>query len=268
MPFAAAHGIGDGEHLKGTTAAPQPFLLRMPFSYVFDPQGLEEIVVQRADEFRGADPYPHLVMDGFLLPQAVQLLEQVFPTPDDAVAWDRFGAEGYEVKMGSSNEAAFPAELRRAIHDLNSGPFIRFLEQLTGIEHLLPDPHLRGGGIHLSRRGDHLGIHADFNWHDGLHAHRRLNLLIYLNPEWQPGWGGELELWDTSASALCRRIEPRFNRAVLFTTRSDTFHGHPAPWAAPEGIHRRSIAMYYYTSERPADEIRPAHSTLYKGYHV
>lgn len=236
--------------------------------YVFDPEHLTQIAQRDADSFRTAEPYPHLVLDDFLRTDAARELEQVFPQPDDAVAWDRFGAEGYEVKLGSSNEPAFPHAIRQAVHDLNSGPFVRFLEELTGIEHLLPDPHLRGGGIHLSRRGDHLGIHADFNWHEGLQAHRRLNLLIYLNPRWQEDWGGALELWDTTASQLCRRVEPLFNRAVLFTTRSDTFHGHPQPWAAPDGIHRRSIAMYYYTSQRPADEIRPAHNTLYKGYHV
>ncbi|MBX3727417.1 MAG: 2OG-Fe(II) oxygenase [Xanthomonadales bacterium] len=236
--------------------------------YAFDPARLAAIAQADADGFRNADPYPHLVMDGFLRPEVATRLEQAFPGPDDAVAWDRFGAQGYEVKLGSAREEAFPAPLRQAIHDLNAGPFIRFLEALTGIEHLLPDPHLRGGGLHLSRRGDHLGIHADFNWHDGLQAHRRLNLLIYLNPQWQDGWGGELELWDTQARERVRRVEPLFNRAVLFATRSDTFHGHPAPWAAPEGVHRRSIAMYYYTSTRPAEEQRPAHSTLYKGYHL
>jgi hypothetical protein len=237
-------------------------------SLVFDPVRLIALAEQQAQRFQTADPYPHLVMDGFLLEAEARRLLAVFPGPEAAIAWDRFGADGYEVKLGSSDELSFPEPLQQAVQQLNSGPFIRFLERLTGIEHLLPDPHLRGGGIHLSRRGDHLGIHADFNWHDGIEAHRRLNLLVYLNPDWQPGWGGELELWDTAASARVHRIEPLFNRAVLFATRSDTFHGHPNPWAAPDGVYRKSIAMYYYTSRRPDDELRPAHNTLYKGYHV
>lgn len=237
-------------------------------SFVFEPEHLERLAGDHAAAFRDADPYPHVVIDDFLPQANAAALHAAFPSPEDPLAWDRFGAQGYEVKLGSSDERNFPDVLRHAIHDLNSGTFLRFVESLTGIEHLLPDPHLRGGGIHLSRRGDHLGIHADFNWHEGLQAHRRLNLLIYLNPDWQPGYGGELELWDTEAKQLRRRIEPVFNRAVIFATRSDTFHGHPSPWAAPEGIHRRSIALYYYTTQRPADELRPAHSTLYKGYHV
>lgn len=237
-------------------------------SYVFDIDRLNALAETHAADFAGADPFPHRVMPDFLRTDRARELFEVFPGPDDAMAWDQFGAEGYEVKLACADETKFPATLRQAIHQLNSGVFIRFLERLTGIEHLLPDPHLFGGGLHLTRRGGHLGIHADFNWHPGLQAHRRLNLLIYLNPDWRPEYRGELELWDTGAKERRLSIEPLFNRAVLFATRSDTFHGHPEPWAAPDGIHRRSIAMYYYTTDRPQTEQRPPHSTLYKGYHV
>lgn len=236
--------------------------------YVFDTDRLTRIADERAGQFRDADPYPHLVVDEFLSPVRAIELARVFPTPDsDDISWDRFGAEGFEVKFGSGDEEHFPTPLRDAIHDLNAGPFVRFLENLTGIEHLLPDPHLVGGGIHLTQRGGHLGIHADFNWHEKLQAHRRLNVLIYLTPDWQPEYGGELELWDCGAKALVRRVEPLFNRMVVFATRSDTFHGHPRPWQS-DTIDRQSIALYYYTTQRPESEQRDAHSTLYKGYHV
>jgi 2OG-Fe(II) oxygenase superfamily len=236
--------------------------------YVFDLDTLDRHAAGRAAEFRGAEPYPHVVIDGFLRADAARELARVFPRPDDAVAWDHYAAPGLEVKLGCGNEERLPQPLRAALHDLNSGPFIRFLEQLTGIDHLLPDPHLAGGGIHLSRQGGHLGIHADFNWHEKLQAHRRLNLLIYLTPDWRAEFGGELELWNHDATRRERLVEPLFNRAVLFATRSDTFHGHPNPWAAPEGVYRQSIALYYYTSRRPEAETRPAHNTLYKGYNV
>jgi Rps23 Pro-64 3,4-dihydroxylase Tpa1-like proline 4-hydroxylase len=236
--------------------------------YVFDLDRLSRLADELKAGFTVASPYPHVVIDNFLRPESVAELARVFPQPDDAVAWDHFGIKTVEMKLGSAHEEFFPSPLRRAIHDLNSGPFVEFLERLTGIEHLLPDPHLAGGGIHLSRAGDHLGIHADFNWHPRIQAHRRLNLLVYLTPEWQSAYGGELELWDTTGTRLERSVEPVFNRAVIFTTRSDTFHGHPNPWAAPAGIHRQSMALYYYTSSRPAEELRPAHSTLYKGHNA
>lgn len=237
-------------------------------AYVFDPENLASRLRGAPAGFADADPFPHVVLDDFLRPDVARRLAALFPGPDDAVVWDRFGAEGLEVKRGSASEATFPAELRQALHDLNSGPFITWLQQLTGIEHLLPDPHLLGGGLHLSGPGDHLGIHADFNWHEGLQAHRRLNLLIYLTEQaWQRDWGGALELWSTDAKRRERVVEPVFNRAVLFATRSDTFHGHPQPWAAPGGIWRQSLALYYYTSARPQAEQRDPHGTLYKGYH-
>ena len=236
--------------------------------YVFDLNRLARLAADSTAGFGAAHPYPHIVIDEFLRPDRAAELVRVFPRPDDAMAWDRFGIEGVEMKFGSMREDLFPAPLREAIHDLNSGPFISFLERLTGIEHLLADPHLAGGGIHLSQRGDHLGIHADFNWHPRIEAHRRLNLLVYLTPEWRPEYGGELELWDTTGTRLARRVEPRFNRAVIFATRSDTFHGHPNPWAAPAGVYRQSLALYYYTSSRPAAELRSPHSTLYKGHNA
>jgi 2OG-Fe(II) oxygenase superfamily len=236
--------------------------------YVFDLDTLTQRSRDLAAGFGAAKPYPHVVVDEFLREDAARELARVFPGPADPVAWDHYAAPGLEVKLGCGREERLPAPIRHAIHELNSGPFIRFLEELTGIDHLLPDPHLSGGGIHLSRQGGHLGVHADFNWHEKLQAHRRLNLLIYLTPDWRREYGGELELWSCDGTKREQTVEPLFNRAVLFTTRSDTFHGHPNPWAAPDGIYRQSIALYYYTTSRPDDELRPAHSTLYKGYNV
>jgi len=236
--------------------------------YVFDLDTLARRACDFGAAFRAAQPYPYVVFDDFLCAGPARELARVFPGPDDPVAWDHYAAPGLEVKLGCSNEERLAPPLRHALHDLNSRPFIAFLEELTGIEHLLPDPNLAGGGIHLSRQGGHLGIHADFNWHERLQAHRRLNLLIYLTPDWKPEFGGELELWNSDATRREQMVEPLFNRAVLFATRSDTFHGHPNPWAAPEGIYRQSIALYYYTTQRPEAEVRPAHNTLYKGYNV
>jgi hypothetical protein len=236
--------------------------------YVFDSERLARLADAHAQEFRNADPYPHIVMDQFLPDASARELAQVFPGPDDDVAWDHYAAPGLEVKLGCGDETKFPAPIRTAIRDLNSSTFLRFLEKLTGIEHLLVDAHLLGGGMHLTRQGGVLGIHSDFNWHVQIQAHRRLNLLLYLTPDWRAEYGGELELWSTDGSHLVHLVDPVFNRAVLFTTRSDTFHGHPKPWAAPVGINRQSIALYYYTTERPDEEKRPAHNTLYKGYNI
>lgn len=236
--------------------------------YVFDPAALAAYARDGAAGYAAADPFPHAVIDGLLRPEAAAALVKAFPGPDDPVGWDRYGHDTLEKKLASANEILLPGLVRRALQEFNSGPFIAFLEALTGIDGLVPDPMMLGGGVHLSRPGDLLGIHADFNWHPKLKLHRRVNLLVYLNPGWDSAWGGDLELWDTTASRCVRTIAPLMNRAVVFGTRSDTFHGHPRPLACPPGTFRRSIAAYYYTAERPADEVRAPHNTRYKGLHL
>lgn len=236
--------------------------------FIYDPANLLAVAARENASYREADPFPHVVIDDFLRTDAAAALAAAIPSADSGLPWDRYAAEGFEMKLASSREDVLPETVCRALHELNAGPMLRFLEALTGIEHLLPDPHLLGGGVHLVGRGGHLGVHADFNWHPGLQAHRRINLLLYFNDRWDPAWGGDLELWSTDAARRVKSIAPVFNRAVIFNTRSDTFHGHPAPLATPEGVWRRSIAMYYYTTTRPEAEIREPHNTRYKGMHL
>jgi hypothetical protein len=236
--------------------------------FIFDPQRLDALAAREAAAYAAAAPYPHVVIDGLLRTDAADALLDALPGAADDAGWDRYAAAGFEMKIASANEAKLPAAVVRALHELNSGTFIRFLERLTGIERLLADPHLLGGGVHLVGRGGHLGVHADFNLHPALRAHRRVNLLLYLNRDWPAEWGGDLELWSTDAARCERRIAPLFNRAVVFNARSDTFHGHPAPLQCPDGMWRRAIAMYYYTAERPDEEKRAPHNTRYKGLHL
>ena len=234
--------------------------------YIFDREHLQRLAIELAPFYREAEPYPHVVIDGFLEAGVARELADRFPQPQDDIGWLHYGAENFEVKMSCPSEERFPEVLRRAVHDMHSGPFVRFLEQLTGIDHLIPDPHLVGGGLHLTRSGGHLGVHSDFNWHEGLQAHRRINVLLYLTPDWMPAWKGELELWDRGARSCQKTVAPLFNRAVVFSTTSDSFHGHPSHW---EGTaNRQSIALYYYTTSRPDHEIESPHNTRYKGYHV
>nr|WP_247679863.1 2OG-Fe(II) oxygenase [Chitinophaga polysaccharea] len=114
----------------------------------------------------------------------------------------------------------------------------------------MKDDLLEGGGIHQSKRGGYLNIHADFTVHPHhRHWQRRVNVLVYLNPDWVEEWGGKLELWDTQMKACEKKVLPVFNRCVIFNTDADSYHGHPEPTTCPEDRHRRSIALYYYTEE-------------------
>ncbi|EAU71023.1 hypothetical protein BL107_05819 [Synechococcus sp. BL107] len=148
-----------------------------------------------------------------------------------------------------------PPKTKMLLSYCNSSKFLEFLEEITGEKGLIPDPHLLGGGIHSSLNDGFLKMHADFNWHDRLKLYRRLNLLIYLNPDWDKSWGGELCLACKTDQGLHieKTIEPLFNTTVLFTTTDQSFHGHPEPMSLPEGKFRNSLALYYYVSEKPVN---------------
>jgi hypothetical protein len=143
-----------------------------------------------------------------------------------------------------------PEAIKGTINELNSPGFLEFLEGLTGIQQLMKDEFLEGGGVHQSKRGGFLNIHADFTVHPH-HSNwqRRVNVLVYLNKDWQEDWGGQLELWDTQMKACEIKVLPLFNRCVIFNTDADSYHGHPVPMTCPEDQFRRSIALYYYTEE-------------------
>jgi Rps23 Pro-64 3,4-dihydroxylase Tpa1-like proline 4-hydroxylase len=145
---------------------------------------------------------------------------------------------------------------------LGSSEFLGFLTTLTGISDLSID--FWGGGLHQTVSGGLLSIHADFNRHPCTGLDRRLNLLLFLNRDWDEAWGGALELWDVEMTGCVQRIWPVANRMVVFSTSDTSFHGHPDPLAVPPEITRKSIAAYYYTAGRPKDEQSDEHSTIYR----
>jgi len=127
---------------------------------------------------------------------------------------------------------------------------LAWLSELTGIEGLVSDDTLEGGGLHQSPRGGFLNVHADFTMH---HHHknwrRRINLILYLNEGWQEEWGGSIELWDREMKRCEARVAPLLNHALIFNTDQHSFHGFPDRLSCPEGVSRKSLALYYYTPE-------------------
>ena len=140
---------------------------------------------------------------------------------------------------------------------------LRFLEGITNMQGLLPDPYFAGGGFHEISSGGLLGIHADFRVNEGLQLIRRVNVLIYLNKNWQDAYGGKLELWDKSMQNKVKEVAPLFNRCVIFNTDADSFHGHPEPLTTPPDITRKSIALYYYTALPIANDTGESRHTNY-----
>lgn len=206
-----------------------------------------------------AEPFPHIVLDDFLDEDILNLCLEQFPDIGSArVSYQR---SQENLKFEFQPETLSPP-LRSFFYSLNSTPFLGFLENLTGIKGLIPDPYFAGGGFHQVAAGGHLNIHADFNRHDLLGLERRINVLIYLNRDWKEEYGGCLELWDADMRGLRKRIVPLFNRCVIFNTSSTSFHGNPEPVRHPAQSPRRSIALYYYTGTW--DGSRHVHSTLFK----
>jgi 2OG-Fe(II) oxygenase superfamily len=231
-------------------------------AFYFDPDYLSDIGDRHSPGYNAAKPFPHVVIDDFLPEAVAQRILDEFPSPG-ADDWYRF-QRGTERKLQSTAELGLGPVTRQVLNQFNSSAVIDFLETLTGIEHLVPDPHYWGGGLHQIERGGFLKVHADFNHHSRLDLERRLNLLLYLNRDWHDEWGGHLELWDTDMTAVVERIAPIFNRCVVFSTTSFAYHGHPDPLQCPDGVTRKSMALYYYTKDRPAEELMAAHTTRFQ----
>ena len=219
-----------------------------------------------ADETRvsylAARPFPHFFIDNFFDPALVDQVLSEFPQPGQ-IKWQSFDNE-QEIKLASAAESSFGPMTRLLLYHLNSITFLEFLSKATGIENLIPDPCFEGGGLHQIRPGGKLGVHADFNKHRRFGLDRRINALLYLNKDWKEEYGGHLELWNRDVTHCEAKILPVFNRLAVFGTTDFTFHGHPNPLQCPEGMTRKSLALYYYTNGRPSEEITGAHSTVFK----
>jgi hypothetical protein len=200
------------------------------------------------DQYVHASPFPHIVIDDFLLEDAIAPAIADFPDNTDP-GWRAY-AHVNEHKFADTNWQAWAPSLQRVLADVQSPRFVDFLQALTGMEDLIIDESLNGGGLHQSITGGFLNMHADFTVHPQHRDwRRRVNLLIYLNDDWDDAWGGQLELWSTDMKRREQVISPIRNRAVIFTTDVDSFHGHPEPLTCPPDRARRSMALYYFSVE-------------------
>jgi len=229
--------------------------------FVFDPVSLNILATKLREEYKQAAPFPHVVIDDFLPEGALRAVLSEFPEPEraDWIAFDNAA----EKKLATKSETQMGDWTRFLLYQFNSSVFIDFLERLTGIQGLLPDPHFWGGGLHQIERGGFLKIHADFTRHPVLPLDRRLNVLLYLNEGWQEEYGGQLELWNREMTRCVVRVLPTFNRCVIFSTTAFSFHGHPDPVACPAGETRKSLALYYFSNGRPEEEHPIDHGTLF-----
>ncbi len=202
------------------------------------------------ESYKNAKPFPHVVIDNFLDKNVAELaykdVQYIYPNEK----WWKYESP-LERKYATDKWELFPSNIRLLLAYLNTGMFMKTFEEISGIKSLIPDPNLRGGGIHCILPGGKLDVHSDTGKHPDLGLYRRLNVIIYLNKNWKDSYNGHLELWNKDMTKCEQKISPDFNRMVMFETSKYSFHGHPETLTCELGDSRKSLALYYWTSTIP-----------------
>jgi Rps23 Pro-64 3,4-dihydroxylase Tpa1-like proline 4-hydroxylase len=217
---------------------------------------------QHKQSFTNADPFPHIVFDNFFTEDVAKQLSDEIP-PSDSNVWFQYNNK-IENKYVCNHWDRFPALTYKVFSYLSSPEFTSKISELTGIFPLVADIGLHGGGWHVHTKGGLLNVHKDYSIHPKLKLERALNIIVYLTPDWDVSWGGGLGLWtekDNQPDKLIQHVDCLFNRAVLFDTRKDSWHGLPEPIKCPEDKRRTSIALYYLTV--PQENTDPRERALF-----
>jgi len=225
-------------------------------AWFLDRKALKSLALTRRDAYRVARPFPHAIFDGFLGDARALALAQRFPGPEHS-AWMRRDYREQSARMGQLQRTGFEgvdAGLRHLLSELCAMAFLDFLGALTGVEGLIADPHFRGAGPSLTLPGGHLALHADFNRDRTRHLERKLTVIYYLGLDWQPAWGGALELWDEQRTRCEASHLPLLDRLIVMDHGDTYWHGHPQPLACPAGRFRASVSAYYYVAAPSPDE--------------
>jgi Rps23 Pro-64 3,4-dihydroxylase Tpa1-like proline 4-hydroxylase len=215
-------------------------------------------------DYTSARPFPFVKIETFLEPAFAEEVAAAYPSFEEASGRGfTFNAVNERKKVQITDTKLFPEKVARLSEALASPAFLQDLSYVTGIPDLLADEELSGGGMHITGPGGRLDVHVDFNYLERRKLHRRLNLLLYLNPVWEGKWGGHIQLWDKDVKTCQQDLEPILNRCVIFETSETSFHGvTPVTNVAP--FPRISFAAYFYTREPPLNWKGTVHSTIFK----
>ena len=224
-----------------------------------DFQNLNKISNEKKEAYLNAKPFPNITLNNFFKDDFLNIILDEFPDLSKLNTSQNYNVQN-EIKLSNNNYKKFSKNIKLFIDYLNSEDFINFLQDLTSIkEKLVSDLDLQGGGLHEIKRGGVLKIHTDFNRHSSFYLDRRINVLIYLNKNWEDSYGGHLEFWNKDVSKCEKKVLPSFNTMAIFSTTDFSNHGHPEPLNCPKNISRKSIALYYFSSGRPKNEIINVH---------
>ncbi|MAG31871.1 MAG: hypothetical protein CL908_13365 [Deltaproteobacteria bacterium] len=210
-------------------------------------------IEEEARRFESGKPFRHIVVDDFLRPEFAREVCRAYPAYEDARASSEreFKAANEYHKIQIVDSSIFPEPVRLLSEALQSRELLETLTEITGIPDILADSGYCGGGMHLMETGSHLDLHVDFN-HLDERLYRRLNIILYLNEDWQEGWGGDLDLWDGDVKECAHVVAPVANRVVIFNTVPRSFHG-VRNVTCPADHSRNTFASFYYTKEVPPE---------------
>lgn len=219
---------------------------------------------QLRDQVRNSKPVRNFAIDNFLKPDFAEEVFKSFPSFEEALREGRtFHAVNERGKVQLTDASKFPEPVARLNQLLASAEFREIMSYAMEIPNLLADDQLIGGGIHQTNARGHLDVHVDFNYLEDRQLHRRMNIIVFFNKNWQPEWGGNFELWDADVKVCHHSHAPIFNRCIAFETNEVSFHG-VKPVACPPDQARKSFAAYYYTTEAPAHWTGESHSTIFR----
>ena len=213
-------------------------------------QRLEQEKDRLREAYLAAKPYPHLIIDGLWDPEVLSRVISEFPRKGQR-DWVQYETP-HELKQTSRGLFGLSPFTQLFLMEVCSPRFLKVMGAVTGHEHLVADPLYHGGGLHESFRGGWLNLHTDWRQHPSLPLARQLNMIIYLNKDWDPAWGGALELWNPGASEAGAKTDCHFNRTLIFPTTDTSLHGFPTPIACPEDRTRKSISLFYWTMDESA----------------
>lgn len=213
----------------------------------------------------GTDPFNYWILDNFLDVEDARQLSKEFIDYDNPTE-EIIHYQGWIAEKKTCNKwDRFPPLTYKVFTNLLSVDFISKLSDITGVTPLYPDIGLHGGGWHMHGQSGRLAVHLDYSIHPKLDLQRKLNLILYLEEDYDPAWGGSLQFWSHDEKKKkpkykVREVEPIFNRAVLFDTTQNSWHGFPEPIHPPAGKMRKSFAVYYMTDiTKTAEERYRAH---------
>ena len=229
----------------------------------FDDPKYAQIAFDNSSAYASNAPFPHMVFDNFLPQDVAEAIASEYPSVTEMNEKWKFHDNQNVSRFLLEDTTQFNWRMKLFASAITSRSFLLFLETLTGIPALLSDPYFMGGGAMVTGKGGFLNVHVDFNWHQKLQSWRRCNALFYLTPDWQESWKGNLELWSIDGKQKVKEVPPLFNRMVVFSTTSESYHGQPEPIACPSDEYRRVFSAFYYASEKSDKIDAHPHFTKY-----